>query len=99
MRVTAKFGFTPEDALRLLREAVEVHIFVGHNDDDGDNRFILEVSKASLLRDLKRTPAYRGRLCHLEVDTRTLYFGSFRAQHHAGRVAKFNARRAAAVAQ
>ncbi|MBR0855450.1 hypothetical protein [Bradyrhizobium liaoningense] len=93
MRITAKFGVTAADALRLAREATKVHVFVG----EGEDCFILEMSKASAIRDLRRIPAHRGRRCHLDVDGRTLYFGSFRASLHARRVRELNERRAAAM--
>jgi 16S rRNA C1402 N4-methylase RsmH len=88
MRITAKFGVNAADALRLVREAEKVQIFLG----EGDDRFILQISKASIVSDLKSVPAHRPRPCYLDVDSRTLFFGSVRTSHHAERV-----RRAAAL--
>lgn len=90
MRVTTKFAVTAADALQLIREARKVLIFVG--EILADERFILEVSKASIVRDLKSVPAERPRRCYLDVDSGTLFFGSCHVSHHAERV-----RRAAAL--
>lgn len=82
MKITTKYGFTAADALRLMREAKNIQIFLG---EDGD-RYLLNVPKAAITRELKAVRSDRSRLCYLDVSTRIIYFNSFKAKHHADRV-------------